>query len=104
MNTFVINGKTVTAKPITFNTVVEFEKNGLAIEEIGEKKFLLVQVYTAYCMDISLEKAGEEINSDPSALAGIMEAFGTEVEESGFFRALNEGTKKKTPASKKAGE
>jgi len=97
MNTFTINSKVITAKPITFNVVCDFERMGIALEELADKKFSLVQAYTAICLGCSLEEAGNQINTDPNAMEGIMIAFGKEVDESDFFRTLSKGAEKETP-------
>ena len=106
MNTFKINGKTLTAKPVDFGMMVELEDRGITAEEIASKKFRLVKVYVALCAGCSDEEAVALINEDPQALPMVLEAFMKEVDASGFFQKLNAGAETEnatvpTKASKK---
>ena len=94
MTTFIINGKTIKAKPITFNTVCEFEDMGISIDEFGKRKLSLAQVYVAVSMGVSREEAGAEIEKDPNSIESIMIAMGEEIDKSDFFRNLNKTEEK----------
>ena len=91
MNTFSINGTTVTAKTFDFNTLCDFDDYGVSIQDIGSKPMAFVRAYVACCMNVSLEEAGKEINDhvvNGGKLDDIFNAINKELENSGFFRAM----------------
>lgn len=99
MNTFNINGTTVTAKTFDFNTLCDFDDYGISIQDIGNKPMAFVRAYVACCMNVSLEKAGQEINNhvvNGGKLDDIFDVINKELENSGFFRAM-QGEPEKVP-------
>ena len=109
MNTFNINGTTVTAKTFDFNTLCDFDNYGVSIQDIGSKPMAFVRAYVACCMNASLETAGQEINNhviNGGKLDDIFEVINKELETSGFFQAMQGETeevpKKVTTKASKA--
>lgn len=91
MNTFTLNGNTIVAKEFDFNTLCEFDDHGVSIQDVGSKPMAFVRAYVACCMNVSLEKAGQEINDhvvNGGKLDDIYNAINKELENSGFFRAM----------------
>lgn len=86
-----INGKTYTPVELDFNTVCKLEDMGVSIVDMQNKNMSLIRAYAAICMDVDNEAAGTEIQEH--VIGGgdfkeIADAFGKEVEKSGFFQAL----------------
>lgn len=107
MSTFTLNGISVDAKEFNFNTLVELDNYGISIEDMTTKPLSFVRAYVAYCLGSKLEDAGQALNDhivSGGDLNDIFEAINTEMENSGFFRALQTGQEKiqeKTPKSQK---
>lgn len=109
MNTFNINGTLVTTKTFDFNTLCDFDSYGVSLQDIANKPMAFVRAYVACCMNTSLEMAGQEINNhviNGGKLDDIFEVINKELENSGFFRAIQgkpeEVPKKVTTKASKA--
>ena len=106
MSTFNLNGITVVAKEFDFNALCELDNYGVSMQDIGSKPMAFVRAYVAYCMNDSIEMAGQNINDhviNGGKLDDIFGVINTEMEKSGFFRAL-EGGPKEVPAKATAGQ
>ena len=107
-NTFTLNGLTVSAREFNFNALCDLDNYGISIQDVGDKPMAFVRAYIALCMNTSLEEAGQNVNDhivNGGTLDDIFAAINKELENSGFFHALQdrpEGVQKKTPTSKKA--
>lgn len=88
----VINGKVYAAKPITFNTICQFEDLGVPMSEIEQKSVMLLRAYAAICMEKKVEQAGGEIEKhvlNGGTLDEIANTLNQAIGESGFFQALS---------------
>lgn len=106
MNTFTLNGNTIVAKEFNFNTVCELDNYGVSMQDIGSKPMAFVRAYLAYCMNDSLEMAGQAINDHVVSggnLDDIFSVINKEMESSGFFRAMDRG-QEEVPAKATAGQ
>ena len=98
--TFTINGRTVRAKEFDFNFVCELGAVGIDLNDIGKKIMPVVREYVAYCMGVSSEAAGDEINShiiNGGKLEELVTVINDKVEESAFFRTLGQAVEKEAP-------
>ena len=96
---YTINGKKYAAKPFDFNTVCELEANGVPLTQMKDKPMSMVRAYLALCLNGNVEEAGKEIQSH--ILAGgnfndIYTVMGEEMNDSDFFRALNQNQDEET--------
>lgn len=101
---FTINGKKYAAKPFDFNTVCELEANGVPLTQMKDKPMSMVRAYLALCLNGNVEEAGKEIQSH--ILAGgnfndIYTVMGEEMNDSDFFRALNQNQDEETTTVEK---
>lgn len=97
---FTINGKRYPAKPFDYNTVCDLEDNGVSLTDISKKPMSLARTYLAICMNGDKIKAGAEIQAHVIAGGDFTELYnviGEEMNDSGFFQALNKETKEETP-------
>lgn len=102
-NTFEINGKEYEAKPFTFNMICELEDMGFSIEDMDRKALSMIRAYFALCIG-DVVTAGNEIEAHiigGGDLAGISEAIGKELNESGFFKAMVAQTQEKEKKAQK---
>ena len=91
---FVINGKRYKAKPFDFNTVCDLEDNGVSLAEMAKKPMSMARAYFSLCYRGTKEDAGKEIQEhviNGGNFTDLYEAMGAEMNESGFFQALNKG-------------
>lgn len=91
MKTFSLNNKIYKARPFDFNLVCDLEEQGISMEQIGDKPMSLIRTYVAFCGDFDKERAGKEIEAhviDGGSLDEVSQVLSKEIEESGFFRAL----------------
>lgn len=96
MNTFVINGKTYTAKTFDFNTVCDLEDLGISMQETMKKPMSAIRGYFALCCGRDTTFAGEELEKHIESggnFDDISNAMAKEIEKSDFFQSL---TKNKT--------
>ena len=90
-----LNGRRIPAADADFNFIVALEENNVPITEIQRKPLSTAKAYVAYSAGIDPENAGRLINEhvvNGGDMTDIMEMIGKKVEESGFFRALQERT------------
>lgn len=86
-----INGIEYRNVPLDFNAVCKLEDMGVDITSVDEKIMSTARAYAALCMRKPVSVAGQEIEKhvmNGGTLNEIYEAFGAEVEKSGFFQAL----------------
>lgn len=91
MKTFELNGNTVNAKKIDFNLLADLDDYGVSIEDAGAKPLVFMRAYIAVCLNKNLTETGEEINAHivgGGDLGNIMDVLDELLEESDFFRAL----------------
>ena len=97
---FTINDKRYQAKPFDFNTICDLEDNGVSLAEMTKKPMSMARAYFALCFNGDKEKAGIEIQEhvkhggDFNDLYTVM---GEEMNDSDFFRALNQKQEQETP-------
>ena len=97
---FTVNNNRYAAKPITFNTVCDLEDMGVSLQEMPKKTMSTARAYLAICGNMDKEKAGVEIQTHMSAggkLEDLFTAFTAEINESDFFRALNQSQEQEAP-------
>lgn len=101
-----INGIEYKNVPLDFNAVCRLEDMGVDITSVDEKVMTTARAYAALCMRKPVSVAGQEIEKhvmNGGTLNEIYEAFGAEVEKSGFFQALQKQADA-APAESKANE
>lgn len=107
MSTFTLNGNSVVAKKFDFNALCELDNYGVSIQDMTNKPFAFIRAYIAYSMGLSLDDAGNEVEKhieNGGKLDEMFRIINKELEESGFFRALQnepEEIQKETPTSKR---
>lgn len=97
MRTITINNHLYPAKPFDFNLLCDLEEQGLSLEDVDKKPMSLIRTYLSFCAGIDKESAGKEIESHVIAggnFDSVTEVIAKEMEESGFFRALQKRTEK----------
>ena len=95
-----VNGRVYRAKELDFNFLCNLGDNGIDISDIDKKMLPALRVYVAFCMDTSVEEAGDELNRHiigGGDLGEIGSIFAAKAEDSDFFRALNKTSEKATP-------
>lgn len=104
MNTFTLNGNTVTAREFDFNLMVQLDDYGVSIQDAGAKPMAFIRAYVALCLNRSLDEAGQVINDhivNGGNFDDLLQVINKELENSGFFRALQseqQAVQKKAPA------
>lgn len=104
---FTINGKRYTAKPFNFNTVCDLEDLGVSLQDMSKKPMSVARAYFAVCLNGDKEKAGTEIEEHIAAGGKFDELYsvmGDEINESGFFQALNQNQNEDAPETEKQKE
>ena len=100
MNTFNLNGNTIIAKKFDFNLLCDLDDYGVSIQDAGKKPMSLVRAYVAICANCDLATAGNMIQEHMAkdSLDSVYDAMVKEIEESDFFRNLQQTTlPKKAP-------
>jgi hypothetical protein len=95
-----VNGRVYRAKELDFNFLCSLGDNGIDISDIDKKMLPALRVYVAFCMDTSVEEAGDELSRHiigGGNFEDIVSTFGEKAEDSDFFRALNKTAPKATP-------
>lgn len=95
-----INGRSYDAKEIDFNFVCDLQEAGINILDIGNKILPTCRAYVAYCMGVSLDIAGAELNQHiikGGTFNDFIDVFTEKVESSDFFRSLNKTEETETP-------
>ena len=102
-----LNGKEYKIPELDFNAMCRLEEMGVNLMQMDNKMFMLVRGLIALSMNSDLEKAGQELEAHViggGRLEDVMEEISKAVNESGFFRALQQGQTKSAPAGRKAQE
>ena len=105
MKTFVLNGKTYPIKDMGVNMICDFEDMGISLNDMQNKTFSFVRAYIAMCMNSTLEKAGREIElhlMNKGKMDDLMNPLKDAMENSDFFRALQENEETETTTEKKS--
>ena len=98
MNTFTLNGNTITAKKFDFNLLCDLDQYGISITDAGTKPMSLVRAYIALCAGVSLIDAGnliQEHMANGGTIDDIVEVMNKEIEASDFFRNPQQKTNPK---------
>ena len=101
---FTINGKEYEGAKYNYNTSCAFEEMGVSIADFAKKPQSIMRAYLAISGKIELEEAGDEIEQhviNGGDLNGITEVLAKEMQESGFFKSLQEMAKEESPKRKK---
>lgn len=99
MRQFRLNGKEYVAKAFDFNTVCDLEDFGFSMSDIEGKPMSMVRAYLALCIGKSLHEAGKEMEMhivNGGNFDDIMNVITKEMNESGFFRNLNQRAEEET--------
>lgn len=103
MKTFTINGKKYKSAEVDFNFICDLEDMGISIKDLRSKPLAVARAYFALCANADKDVAGAEIQKhmiDGGSLEELYEVLGIEIENSDFFRALNQTEEEETPTSK----
>lgn len=103
MRTFIINGNTYNAKPFGFNLICDLEERGISLDSIADHPMSFMRVYLSICAKRDEDFAGEELDAhitNGGTFDDLMNVVKMEMDESGFFQALNKAEKKNTTKSK----
>ena len=95
MKSFTVNGVDYVAKDFNFNTVCDLEDMGVALADIGNKPMSMLRAYISICSGRDMEFAGEQIEQHiikGGNFEDVMQIISEKMEESGFFRALQNRT------------
>lgn len=102
-NRFTVNGVTYTAKPFDFDLVCDLEDMGVVFEKIDNMPMSLIRGYFALCSNTNREIASQLIQKhlmSGGKLDDITEPMSKEMDNSDFFRALNEAEETGSTESK----
>lgn len=105
MANFTVNGQTYTAKAVDFNMVCDFEDMGLSFGDIERKTTSFIRGYLAKCGNMSVERAGKEIEAhivNGGTLNDVASAMMEEVQKSDFFLALQKNKNEETTEKKQS--
>lgn len=99
MKTIHINGKAYQGAEMTFNNVCRMEEMDAPITYGAKVSFSMLRAYLALCMNTTKENAGEEL--EKHVMSGgdfdeLSEAMGDAIENSDFFRKLQETATEET--------
>lgn len=98
-----INGKDYIAKDFDLNAICDLEEMGVSLEDFSKKPMSFMRGYVAICANRDAEYAGAEIEQhiiDGGKFDKIAETIAQKVEESGFFRSLNQTAEQETSTGK----
>lgn len=90
-----LNGRRIPAANADFNFVAYLEENNIPLTDIQKKPLSTAKVYVAYCLGADTDYAGQLINDHiigGGDIADVMDMITKKVDESDFFRALQERT------------
>ena len=91
MRTFTVNGVEYNAKPFDFNMACDLEDRGIALSVFVSKPNAAIRSYFAVCANMSIEKAGNELNAhfvSGNNLGELAEAMNAELDASDFFQQM----------------
>lgn len=100
MKTFNVNGTEYRAREFDFNMICDMEDMGVTLEDIQRKPMSMVRAYLAICSGKGNQFAGKEMEKHivgGGNFDGIMEVITSQMNESDFFRSLNQGAETETP-------
>ncbi len=100
-----INGNTFQGAELTFNNICRMEEMDAPITLGAKVSFSLLRAYLALCMNTSKENAGEELEKhilNGGSFDEISEAMAEAIEQSDFFRSLQETAAAETPEVEKS--
>ena len=100
---FELNGKGYKVKPMDFNALCFLERAGVDMSSDMETNFNFIRAYMAYCMNVSLDEAGNEIfahvkQNGWDSLSDIFSNVMEEMNEEGFSDTDKKPSKKTTKA------
>lgn len=104
MRTITINNITYVTKTFDFNFVCQLEEYGVSLQQLNTKPMSALRAYLALCADITVEEAGALLQAHVIAggkLDDLSNTMAAEMEESDFFRALNQTAESETPTVEK---
>lgn len=99
MRTFVLNGIEYKAVPFGFNTVCDLEEQGVSLEDMNNKPLSMVRAYIGLCLGKGGVFSGEQIEKHiigGGNLADVIAVMTEEMNESDFFRSLNQTAEEET--------
>ena len=99
-----INGKTYQSAEMTFNNVCRMEEMDAPITLGAKVSFSILRGYLALCMNTTKENAGAELEQhilNGGNFDEISEAMSEAIENSDFFRKLQETAETETPKVEK---
>ena len=102
MNTFTLNDKQYEAKEFDFNFICDLEEMGLSIADAPKKPMALARIYIGFCMGEDKNTAGMEIEQhiiNGGSFDEVMKLMNGRIDDSDFFRALDQKKEKKTTKS-----
>ena len=102
MRTIIVNGTEYKARPFDFNTVCDLEDLGFRIEDMGSKNMSMMRAYVGLCMGMNRDAAGKEMEAhfiNGGKMDDIISVMNAEMEESDFFRALQENAEEEVGKS-----
>lgn len=105
INSFVVNGATYRAIPFTFNLIVDLEDMGISLADIQKKPMSVVRSYFALCAGKDKDFAGSEMQAhivNGGSLEDIFNAMAKEMEDSDFFRNLNQNKEQTVAENQKS--
>ena len=100
MRTIQINGKKYQSAELTFNNVCRMEEMDAPITYGAKVSFSMLRAYLALCMNTSKENAGDELEKhiiNGGNMDDLADAMNEAVENSDFFRKLQETATEETP-------
>lgn len=106
MENFTVNGKVYNAKDLDFSFLVMMDKADIDIEHITGLS--AINLYFAYCANITENQASAEINQQfikEGNISELTDAYVFKINESDFFRSImgtnNQETEKETSSTTK---
>lgn len=104
MRTFELNGIEYKAVPFGFNTVCDLEEQGVSLEDMNNKPLSMVRAYIGLCIGKGSAYSGEQIEAhivNGGNLTDVISVMTEEMNESDFFRSLNQTAEQETTTTPK---
>jgi len=101
---FTLNEKEYEGAKYNYNTSCAFEEMGVSIADFAKKPQSIIRAYVAISGGMEVEEAGNEIEQHVikgGNLDEVSDVLMKEMQDSGFFKSLQELAKDKTPKGKK---
>lgn len=102
MKTFTINGVTYQAREFDFNTVCDLEEMGISLEEAQKKPMSTVRAYFALHLNGDKELAAKQLQEhllNGGKFEDVIKVMLEKMDDSDFFRQLNQNKKEKIAKS-----